>query len=701
MNGKLILSLLLVAALWAGALGQNVGVNTATPNSSASLDIYGTDKGLLIPRVSLSDVTDTTSPVNAPAEGLMVFNTNASVTGGDGVGFYFFNGTSWEKITTTSDGGGMWDANGNDIYNTNTGNVGIGTVNPNGALHIVDPYSDTALIVEPATGKYAARLNGYLDITGAIRNTGSLYDGSVAVNDGLTVGDLSGKQCSPNTPDSCSFSFVDTVGSFQIDPNESPWATSNYPTCSSGECRSITNVNFSATFFDYAYLAIKVDIYLNNQFQYKVLVNDANDTSWTFSFNTNDFNGQDPAGITNWSVLMSGYDGTGDSDLCEDYEGKIYYNWADSAFVSYYAAFGEVRASGTLYAHSTSSYGDVAEFFEVSNNIRQPEPGDIVSISANNAQTFSLTDQANDPLIAGVISANPSVFINNPDKGEPIALTGRVQVKVNMEGGTIKPGDPITSSSTLAEGMKMNTKGTIVGYALEAYDGHSGETGKIWILLDKGHYEKVAPITEVYAGESVNLGGIEVKGSKKVTRGIKEVFLPWSDMLKGDVPADIDFDDLVVDLNAFGGAANLAVSEVNANGVFISIAKPSKNFQGFYYTINLVSPSLYSAPGETNVVATTTTEPLDVEMNFEGFKTLYHRWENQAIALEQKSGYSFSDLPANLSKDKAKTAKQGILNAWASADRKGYIEYLKLGKQIQVMLNNPEISARVASSEKL
>ena len=45
------------------ALSQNVGVNSigATPDASAILDVYSTDKGLLVPRITLTGTTDVTS----------------------------------------------------------------------------------------------------------------------------------------------------------------------------------------------------------------------------------------------------------------------------------------------------------------------------------------------------------------------------------------------------------------------------------------------------------------------------------------------------------------------------------------------------------------------------------------------------------------------------------------------------------------
>lgn len=77
-----------------------VGIGTTMPDASAMLQVDATDKGVLIPRVSLLDVTNTTSPINSPATGLVIWNTNTTVSGGNGVGFYFFNGSRW--ISTKS-----------------------------------------------------------------------------------------------------------------------------------------------------------------------------------------------------------------------------------------------------------------------------------------------------------------------------------------------------------------------------------------------------------------------------------------------------------------------------------------------------------------------------------------------------------------------------------------------------------------------
>lgn len=82
---------------------SQVGIGTSTPDNSAVLDISATDKGVLVPRVNLSNTTTTSlDGINNAAVGLLIWNTNATTIGGNGVGFYFFNGTTWVKIDSAT-----------------------------------------------------------------------------------------------------------------------------------------------------------------------------------------------------------------------------------------------------------------------------------------------------------------------------------------------------------------------------------------------------------------------------------------------------------------------------------------------------------------------------------------------------------------------------------------------------------------------
>ena len=92
---------------------QNVGIGTGTPNASAILDISAADKGLLVPRFNITNVS-AAAPVATPATGLLVYNTNAAITGGSGKGFYYWNGTAWTKLQEgAASGGSGWLTTGN------------------------------------------------------------------------------------------------------------------------------------------------------------------------------------------------------------------------------------------------------------------------------------------------------------------------------------------------------------------------------------------------------------------------------------------------------------------------------------------------------------------------------------------------------------------------------------------------------------
>ncbi len=100
---KKIYSIIVFMGLTFYAFGQ-VGIGTETPDSSTILDVSATDKGMLFPRVSLGDVTSTMlDGTNTAAFGLLIWNTNAATSGGDGIGLYYFDTDStWKKISTSA-----------------------------------------------------------------------------------------------------------------------------------------------------------------------------------------------------------------------------------------------------------------------------------------------------------------------------------------------------------------------------------------------------------------------------------------------------------------------------------------------------------------------------------------------------------------------------------------------------------------------
>jgi hypothetical protein len=125
---KLIPFILLILFSQRG-VSQNIAINTdgSSPDASAMLDIVSSNKGLLMPRVSLSSTTDVAT-IATPATGLLVYNSNAGITGSGaaGAGFYYNAGTTtvaaWTKLTTSTST--SWNTAGNTATDSASNFIG-------------------------------------------------------------------------------------------------------------------------------------------------------------------------------------------------------------------------------------------------------------------------------------------------------------------------------------------------------------------------------------------------------------------------------------------------------------------------------------------------------------------------------------------------------------------------------------------------
>ncbi|MFY9457368.1 MAG: hypothetical protein WAP23_00325, partial [Candidatus Spechtbacterales bacterium] len=116
-------------------------------------------------------------------------------------------------------------------------------------------------------------------------------------------------------------------------------------------------------------------------------------------------------------------------------------------------------------------------------------PGDMVAVT-DQGLTLRKTNKPYDRSIVGVVSTDPGIVLGRAENGRnvPVALTGRVSLKVSVENGPIVSGDAITSSSKPGVGMKATKPGRVVGIALEPYDTQADVAGKITILINPHWY---------------------------------------------------------------------------------------------------------------------------------------------------------------------------------------------------------------------
>lgn len=162
---------------------SQVGINTTSPAAGSMLDVTSADKGVLLPRVNIADLT-TIAPVTGGATaGLMVYNTNTTT----GPGYFYWDGSEWVNLSNSDD----WKTDGNAGTTPGTGAnqhyVGTsdnqdlvfatngterfritttGTLTANGAGTVGTPSFNWS--GDPDTGFYQSGNNNFGYVTGGI-----------------------------------------------------------------------------------------------------------------------------------------------------------------------------------------------------------------------------------------------------------------------------------------------------------------------------------------------------------------------------------------------------------------------------------------------------------------------------------------------------------------------------------------------------
>lgn len=164
-----------------------------------------------------------------------------------------------------------------------------------------------------------------------------------------------------------------------------------------------------------------------------------------------------------------------------------------AVFQSANANVARINKSGTAFFNggTQNSGADVAEAFDVEGNAADYEPGDILVISTNTDRTIEKSSEAYSTLVAGVYATKPGVLLTEENIDSeligkvPMGVIGVIPTKVCLEGGNIKRGDLLVTSSKSGVAMKGDPKkvqiGQVLGKALQDYN-HQG-IGKIKVLV--------------------------------------------------------------------------------------------------------------------------------------------------------------------------------------------------------------------------
>ncbi len=154
---RIFLPFLLFFVIVYNAGYAQVAINTTGDDakSSAMLDVSSTTKGVLIPRMTATE----RDAIASPEQGLMVFVTTDSA-------FYFYEGTSWQKVGNGSSG---WMQRGNNIYTDSL-------------HHIVIGKSSSDAKFEVATVQYDGTYSGGDECSGGTASASSTYGSYSASN---------------------------------------------------------------------------------------------------------------------------------------------------------------------------------------------------------------------------------------------------------------------------------------------------------------------------------------------------------------------------------------------------------------------------------------------------------------------------------------------------------------------------------------
>lgn len=459
-----------------------IGSETAgMPEPSAILDLQSTDKGLLLPRMTASQ----RQAIGSPATGLIVYDTDSSSV-------MLRRSGSWTNLMGPGgSGGGHWaeDISPEGIF-YDGGNVGIGDeASPISRLYLesgVEPYG--AWIITQHSGSASQ--------FGLIASTSS--NGS---------GVRTGVKGIGHANSSNSASAYGVYG----EANQHSSAANVYGVYGVAG-GSGTGVRWAGYFVgntkveDNFYIGDKVEISpTGHESASEILLRD-NDGTPTIVMHGNQFTSQgaqfymadDDGDIT--LLLDSDYASHGGGGLIslkdENSNNRIVIEAKETS--SQGGAMKMYDAAGNLTIELDADFGgdgrvitdeleikggsDLAEYFATSDVSSHMTPGRVVIIDAENPGQVKLSGTAYDKKVVGIISGangiKPGMMMGQRESiafGDvPVAIAGRVYVKVDETAEAVEPGDFLTTSQRTGMAMRVDdwdaARGAILGKALTYAD---------------------------------------------------------------------------------------------------------------------------------------------------------------------------------------------------------------------------------------
>lgn len=232
--------------------------------------------------------------------------------------------------------------------------------------------------------------------------------------------------------------------------------------------------------------------------------------------------------------------------------------------------------AGTVYAVGTYTTGaDVAENYPTSD--ASLEAGDVVA--ADGTTPVQVVKATSTSPILGVVSTKPGVLLNGykpltdvvssssaTATTVPVALSGRVPVKVSEENGPVQPGDYLVASSIHpGYAAKAVAAGSVIGRALERFGESGSDLGKILMFMQSGYYQPTVAdllqsstasqdsgwlnsLGDLNMTDALAFGNIAVRGSVAIQKDLHVAGVIYAATLKVDtlVAKKLCLDDVCI-----------------------------------------------------------------------------------------------------------------------------------------------------------
>ncbi len=424
------------------------------------------------------------------------------------------NFTATSTTATSTFSGGISAAGSTGLTVLQNGRVGINKTAPESVLHIAGSTDADLFFIDGPNNRVAVGTNApgsykfYVNGTGRFTNVDVT---SISVTSTLTTNDLRGASGSGTV--TIRSGIAAATAGYAVTLNNNGAGDFTPTSGTSGFLRIGSSNKFAATSGTGAFIGLDLQPSINTSGSYAGEVT---------GLRVSQFN-QSTTGVTR-NILLdigtnSAVSGSGTHTSLFNIFSSGLVGIGTSTPVSTLSVQGSLcvrstgdcgTTAGTIYATTAAITDiDLAENYPTTDQTLAP--GEIVSVDISRNEHIKRAQKGE--AVLGIVSTKPGLLLGKEiQNGKAVALSGRVPLVINLEGGDIAVGDRITLSNTPGVGKKATSTDDIVGIALEAYDSQSSSNKIVVFVKNEREIPEVENI-------QMRLAGIEDMLSQGTTIG--------------------------------------------------------------------------------------------------------------------------------------------------------------------------------------